>query len=150
MKKIASVIVDLPTLQTDKPYDYLIPQDLIEHIEEGMRVIVPFGNRRIQGFVVKIKEQSNVNKLKEIIEPMDVQPVLNKELLNLGDYLANKTLCYKISAFQVMLPPALKAKYEKYIEIGKGAETQELPNKLLQLFEKNEVVSWREAEKVVT
>lgn len=149
MKKIASVIVDLPTLQTDKPYDYLIPQDLIEHIEEGMRVIVPFGNRRIQGFVVKIKEQSNVNKLKEIIEPMDVQPVLNKELLNLGDYLANKTLCYKISAFQVMLPPALKAKYEKYIEIGKGVETQELPNKLLQLFEKNEVVSWREAEKVV-
>ena len=48
---------------------------------------------------------------------MDIQPVLNKELLQLSDWLTEQTLCYKISAFQVMLPPALKAKYEKKIRL---------------------------------
>ena len=49
-----------------------------------------------------------MKNLKEIIEPMDVIPVLNKELLHIGDYLSEKTLCFKIAAYQVMLPPALK------------------------------------------
>ena len=49
-----------------------------------MRVIVPFGPRKVQGFVIAIVEDSQFEKLKNIIEPMDIEPVLNEELLNLS------------------------------------------------------------------
>ncbi len=54
-------------------------------LKPGMRVIVPFGPRKVQGFVIAIVEESaSSTKLRNIIEPMDFEPVLNEELLNLG------------------------------------------------------------------
>ena len=48
---IAKVIVDVPLMQTDKPYSYQIPLEFEDMVEAGMRVHVPFGkgNRLIQG-----------------------------------------------------------------------------------------------------
>ena len=51
---VAKVIVDVPAKQTDRPYDYRIPVHLQEVIKQGMRVIVPFGPRKVQGFVIAI------------------------------------------------------------------------------------------------
>ena len=83
-----------------------------------MRVIVPFGPRNIQGFVAELKTESEFKQLREIIEPMDLEPVLNQELLALGSWLTENTLCFKIFAFQAMLPAALKAKYEKNVKLS--------------------------------
>ncbi len=96
--KIASVIVDVPAKHTDKPFDYLIPEEWDGMIEPGMRVIVPFGPRKIQGFITAIKSESDFEKLREIIEPMDLEPVLNREQLKLAVWLTDATLCFKIFA----------------------------------------------------
>ena len=55
---VAQVIVDVPAKQTDRPYDYRIPVHLQEVIKQGMRVIVPFGPRKVQGFVIGIVADS--------------------------------------------------------------------------------------------
>jgi len=145
---VASVIVDVPAMQTDKPFDYLIPNHLINVIRPGMRVVVPFGPRKIQGFVIKLKMESNFDKLREIIEPMDLIPILNKELLALGDWLTETTLCYKISAYQVMLPAALKAKYEKKLQlISKEKNIDSLSVEIQRIFESQNIVSWEDALK---
>ncbi|MCU9612160.1 primosomal protein N' [Caldibacillus lycopersici] len=148
--KIASVIVDVPTTQTDRPFDYAIPDVWQGFIQRGMRVIVPFGNRQVQGFVLDLKNHSEFSNLKELIEPMDLVPVLNDELLHLGDFLAKTTLCMKISAYQVMLPPALKAKYDKYLILGNDTELQQLPFELQLLFDKKERVLWKDAVEVMS
>ncbi|MFE8699022.1 primosomal protein N' [Cytobacillus sp. FJAT-54145] len=142
---IASVIVDVPAKQTDRAFDYRIPEQLKHVIQPGMRVVVPFGPRKIQGFVVGIKEKSDFDKLKSIVEPMDLSPVLNHELLQLGDWLTEQTLCYKISAFQVMLPAALKAKYDKKIRLANGYDVEILPLELQDLFCRNETILWADA-----
>lgn len=56
MQKVAKVIVDVPTMQTDQPFTYLVPENLNEQLAVGMRVEVPFGNgnRHVQGFVLAI------------------------------------------------------------------------------------------------
>jgi primosomal protein N' (replication factor Y) (superfamily II helicase) len=142
---VASVIVDVPAKQTDKPFDYLIPNKWIGTIEPGMRVIVPFGPRKIQGFVISIKAQSDFQTLKEIIEPMDLVPVLNQELLDLGHWLTENTLCFKIAAFQAMLPAALKAKYEKKVKLANHSCVEELPDILKSIFMKTETLAWEDA-----
>lgn len=142
--KVASVIVDVPAKQTDRAFDYLIPAEWQDSIQPGMRVVVPFGPRNVQGFVIDIKAESEFQKLREIIEPMDLEPVLNQELLALGDWLTEETLCYKISAYQVMLPPALKAKYEKKVKLASGVKTTDLPSVLHPFFLKKDCLDWAE------
>jgi primosomal protein N' (replication factor Y) (superfamily II helicase) len=142
---VASVIVDVPAKQTDKPFDYLIPNKWIGTIKPGMRVIVPFGPRKIQGFVISIKAQSDFQTLKEIIEPMDLVPVLNQELLDLGHWLTENTLCFKIAAFQAMLPAALKAKYEKKVKLANHSGVEDLPDSLKSVFIKTETLAWEDA-----
>lgn len=144
---VAKVIVDVPAKQTNRPFDYAIPAELKDVIVPGMRVIVPFGPRKVQGFVLSVVAESEYKKLKKIIEPMDLEPVLNEELLELSDWLAEKTLCYKISAFQVMLPPALKAKYEKKIKRHEHISFSELPEELQRIFQKKDFLLWDEVLK---
>lgn len=104
---VAEVLVEIEKL--DKTFTYLIPSNL--NIQIGIRVLVPFGRQKLEGFVVAIKDEiPSEYKLKEIIEVIDDNPILNNELLKLGKYLSKKTLCTLTSAYQTMLPSALKAK----------------------------------------
>ncbi|EMY5047235.1 primosomal protein N' [Listeria monocytogenes] len=141
MINIAKVIVDVPAMQVDRPFDYYIPEDLEELIRPGMRVSVPFGNRKIQGFVIALGETEENPKLKGIDGVMDLAPVLNEELMELGDWLAEDTLSFRVSAYQAMLPAALRAKYEKYF-LRLDEENEELE----QLFESYETLDWKVAE----
>jgi len=108
-----------------------------------MRVAIPFGPRTIQGFVTGLKSDSPFkDKLKELKEPLDLTPVLNKELLELGEWLATDTLSFKISCFQAMLPAAMKAKYEKrFLRIN----MEDNPF-LDDLFDGKTEITWKKAE----
>ncbi|ECL8006340.1 primosomal protein N' [Listeria innocua] len=141
MINIAKVIVDVPAMQVDRPFDYFIPKDLEDLIRPGMRVSVPFGNRKIQGFVISLGETEENPKLKGIEAVMDLAPVLNEELMELGDWLAEDTLSFRVSAYQAMLPAALRAKYEKYF-LRLDEENEELE----RLFEGYETLDWKVAE----
>ncbi|WP_017727255.1 primosomal protein N' [Halalkalibacterium ligniniphilum] len=142
---IAKVIVDVPTSQTDRAFDYLIPEKWTGIISPGMRVVVPFGPRKIQGFVLKTEEDSTVAKMKAIEEVLDVEPILTNELLRLGDWLTEQTLCYKVSAYQVMLPAALRTKVKK--EIRCLCSVKELPVALQPFFKEKGSIQWDHIQK---
>ncbi|WP_420912440.1 hypothetical protein [Listeria fleischmannii] len=139
MNQVAKVIVDVPAMQVDRPFDYVVPENLVGIALVGTRVSVPFGNRKVQGFVVELGEVEDVTKLKTIDSVMDVLPVLNEELLELGDFLAKETLAFRVSVYQAMLPAALRAKYEKYV-VRLDTEDDELE----RLFEGYETLPFKE------
>lgn len=138
---IANVIVDVATSQTNRPFDYKIPEQWTNIIEKGMRVIVPFGNRRVQGIVVGLHQESDVHKLKPIEKLLDLEPVLTDELIKLGFWLSDRTLSFKLTAMQAMLPVALKVNYKKVIKIN---QKDKLPLEVAALFERREEVDWNE------
>lgn len=150
MQKVAKVIVDVPTMQTDQPFTYLVPENLNEQLAVGMRVEVPFGNgnRHVQGFVLAIEpmaamvlDETNV-QLKELVAVLDLKPVLNTEMLALADYMEEKTFAFKITCLQTMLPSVMRADYQKYIYL-----TDELSEELQdQLFYGLEEISWDQAQ----
>ena len=107
----AKVIVEIGVKNVDRMFTYIIPKSIKEDIKIGSRVKVGFGSRIIEGFVLEIDNTFEGNyELKEIISLVDKEPILNEEMLYLGKCIANTTLCSLISAYQVMLPKALKAK----------------------------------------
>lgn len=114
----ADVLVELKARGIDKTFTYIIPNNLKEKVMVGKRVLVPFGKQQLEGFVLNINNKKDIDyELKEIISVTDENPVLNKELLDLGVYISKKTLCNLISAYQTMLPAALKA--HKNFEVNK-------------------------------
>ena len=145
MAFIAKVIVDVPVMQTNKPYDYIIPEVFVNQLKPGMRVIVPFGRggRQIQGFVLKIASDASFNgKMKEITGLMDLDPVLTDELLKLGEEMAFSTFSFLISCFQTMLPSVMRAKYQKYIRILNPSSSL-----LIEKYKNNqEMIPWNQAE----
>ncbi|AJD90947.1 primosomal protein N' [Jeotgalibacillus malaysiensis] len=139
---IASVIVDVPAKQIDRTFDYTVPASLQPVVQRGVRVIVPFGPRKIQGFILEIKHESSVKKLKPIEEVVDIEPVLNEELMSLSEWLTEQTLCYRISALQVMLPAAMKAKYHKlFFQLD-----HDIPDHIQSLFHTESPLSWKKAD----
>ncbi|MER2225660.1 MAG: primosomal protein N' [Carnobacterium sp.] len=145
MVSIAKVIVDVPTMQTNKPYDYRIPSEFEQDIVQGMRVAVPFGQgtRQVQGFVVDITHSTDYEgELKPIVGLMDLTAVLDKEMLLLGKEMARKTYAFQITCYQTMLPAILKAKYEKKIRL-----IDEISEDLFfELFKGKNEIKWEEAE----
>ena len=114
--QLAKVIVDVPLMQTDKPYSYAVPKEFSTMLEVGMRVHVPFGkaNRLIQGIVVELTEETTP-ELKEIAEVLDFTPVLNEEQLWLAEELRKSVFSYKISILKAMLPGFLNSSYDKIL-----------------------------------
>ena len=121
------VIIEIGVKAVDKEYVYKVPTAFLDKIKVGVRVKVNFGTQLLEGFITEIINNYEGNILvRDILEVVDDTPILNEEMFKLADYLVNKTLCSKISAFQVMLPKALKAKnktnmhkkFNKYIVLN--------------------------------
>ncbi|WP_300560138.1 primosomal protein N' [Companilactobacillus sp.] len=122
---VAAVVVDVPTMQTNRPFEYEIPEELSDVIVPGMRVEVGFGRgkRKIQGFVMEVKDHSEFSgKLKPIIRVIDVKPVLSPEMIKLSYWLADRTYAFQISCLQTMLPNVMRAKYKQFIQAAVGFE----------------------------
>lgn len=140
---VAKVIVDVPSSAIDQTFDYKIPERFLRVLTPGMRVIVPFGPRKIMGFVVEVTDESSFDRLRWIIEVLDVFPVLTKELLALGKWMAEDTLSLSITALQVMLPQVLKSKYKKEI---RRIHEESLSDELEDLFQGRDVLAFDEFE----
>ena len=116
----AEVLVEYGIKSLDKTFTYIIPDSLINKLKVGMKVIVPFGTKSIGGFVTCIKDTyEDEFELKNIESIVDEYLILNEELLSLGKFIKEKTLCSLITAYQTMLPTSLKVKksstnYQKY------------------------------------
>jgi len=132
---IIEVLVELSTRSVDKTFDYLVPPQFVDKIQLGIRVLVPFGMQKLEGFVLKIKNLNNskyqIDELKEILDVVDEEVILNEELLKLGKKISEMTLSTLISSYQVMLPEALKAR--KKIKINKKIDIYMVLNKNIEI-----------------
>lgn len=139
---IAKVIVDVPASTVNQTFDYNIPKKFRTILEPGMRVIIPFGPRKITGFVIERIEHSHFENLRNIIDVLDLNPVLTNELLDIGKWLSEETLALQITTYQAMLPQVLKSTYKK--ELVKCSDS--LPSSLLSLFKQKDRIDFEQIE----
>lgn len=105
------VLVELKAKNIDKTFTYKTNG----FVKVGVRVLVPFGKQKLEGFVLNVHNNKPDYEVKEILKVIDEEPVLNEEMLELGKYISKKTICNLISAYQTMLPNALKVKNGRVI-----------------------------------
>ena len=153
---LADILVEVVAKTTDKTFTYHIPDGM--NAKEGMRALVPFGRRNIEGFIIRIYDEVELDyEVKDIIQLVDEKPVLNEEMLELGKYISKKTLSPLTLSYQTMLPSGLKArektninkKIVKYLHVLKDGEFKgEKQKQVFDYVKKNNLVLKAEANKI--
>lgn len=121
-KQIAKVAVSCATYWIDKPYDYLVPENLLGNACVGKRVIVPFSrsNRPSEGIILSLSSASSFEKLKHISVVLDDAPVLSSEHIKLAIWMHERFFCTVYEAIKAMLPAGLWYNISSICKITQG------------------------------
>ncbi|MCR5664410.1 MAG: primosomal protein N' [Oscillospiraceae bacterium] len=104
--KIAKIAVSAATYWIDKPYDYLVPEELLKGALPGVRVLVPFsaGNRLCEGIILSLADSSGYEKLKAVQRLLDDEPILTEEQIRLALFMRDRFFCTVYDAVKAILP----------------------------------------------
>ena len=102
MKK-AEVFVNIPVKRVAQAYSYRVPEALL-HIGAGWRVVVPFGGRRVEGFVVETSEAEDDARLKDVVEAVDDEAWFTPCMTEAARRLADFYLCPPAEMMRLFMP----------------------------------------------
>ena len=122
---IAEIIVDVTSSEVDKVFDYICDENYLL----GQRVLVPFGNRKIEGYIINVKDNSSYeySKLKSVIKPLDDYAVITKEMLELSRFMIKKYNLRIIDTLRLFLPAGIRGDKVK-ISVKKSVSLNDLTN----------------------
>ena len=106
---VAKIAVSAATYSIDRPYDYLVSEELAGLVSVGSRVVVPFGrgNRSCEGIVLALSGESGIPSLKNVIRVLDKENVLDEAQVKLALFMRERFFCTVYDAVRVMLPAGL-------------------------------------------
>lgn len=129
----AKVIVDIAHSQVDRVFEYSCPDGLVA----GSRVKVPFGGRKIDGFVIGVSRVSSypAEKVKPIAEIFDEPNALLPECLALSERISQRYRVPQAASLRLFLPSEMRlgkvrvsvrrvAKFIKEVPLSGAAKRQ--------------------------
>ena len=138
--KYADVIVDISHENVDRPFEYMIPEELEQEICCGSQVIIPFGkgNRRINGFVTDIRKEPLYDpaRLKQIEGIVPGSKTIESRMIELASFIRTNYGSTMNRALKIVLPVKKNSApvVERYIVASE--EYQKLEDALLR-YEKD-------------
>jgi primosomal protein N' (replication factor Y) (superfamily II helicase) len=105
MRRFVEVAVPVPV---EGRFHYAVPDDL--ELAIGHRVLVPFGPRKMTGFVLAHADdvpEAIRPKVKAVIERLDRDPLIPEDVLHLARFAADYYLAPIGEVLKVALPPGL-------------------------------------------
>lgn len=114
--KFAEIILPLNLKGT---FTYKVPSDFQTEIKVGMRVLVPFGGKKIYtGIVFRIHNNLPEQFIpKEIISILDEFPILPQPQIDFWNWLAEYYLCNLGEIYRFAFPSSLKLESETYLKL---------------------------------
>lgn len=102
--KYADVVINLPVKNLFKQFTYFIGDEL-DFVDEGWRVIVPFGHQMVEGFVVRTYDRLEKEaEIKEIIDTLDTTPWFDQKMLLLAQWISDYYMCSLAEAMRLFIP----------------------------------------------
>jgi primosomal protein N' (replication factor Y) len=108
MAEFCDVALPVPL---DLAFTYSVPEGM--HPVVGGRVLVPFRQQRMSGIVTALHDDTPKVKTKNVISVLDSAPVLDEQLIELGQWIAGYYLAPVGEVFRTMLP--LGAEFKRTI-----------------------------------
>lgn len=116
---VAEVCANVQAKNIDKIYTYAVPERL-NFLSVGWRVIVPFGSRTVDGFVISLRKVDNLSEfqfeLKEISDAVDEEAWFTPEMIRAAQWLADFYLCPLAQTMILFMPGRNSRKIKKQFE----------------------------------
>ncbi len=114
--RFAQIILPLNLKGT---FTYQVPEELVEKIEIGMRVLVPFRGKKIYTGIVADIHNENLETVKprEVISVLDDFPILPKKQIDFWNWLSEYYLCNLGEIYRFSFPGSLKLESETYLKL---------------------------------
>lgn len=128
----ANIALDTPLDQT---FTYSIPDYLVSDVKVGSRVLVPFGNRTLTGFVLSISDKTDVTNIKQVYSVLDLEPFLSAEMLDFSKWVADYYLAPIGEVVSLFIPKNISIQSEINYKL-----TDNYFNALNSLTKANEIV----------
>ena len=112
----AEVIINSNAKALNRIFDYIVPTEMESIIKVGARVFVPFGkgSKLEDGFVINLKEESEIAKNEDIklkeIGKIEIEESLTENNITLAKLMARKYFCNISDCIKLMLPPGTGGK----------------------------------------
>ena len=116
----ADVLLPLPMADA---YTYLVPDDMVDRVTVGMRVVVPFGARRYYTGIVRDvhhRPPAAGYALKPIFVAPDETPVVRPAQLHFWDWMASYYLCTPGEVYNAAVPAGLRPDSETVVSLSDG------------------------------
>ena len=110
--RYAEVSVNSPVAQR-RTFSYAIPAGL--GVEVGQAVLVPFGDKLLQGIVLELSPSPAVEETKEIAAVIEPRPLLSQSHVLLARWISEYYLSPLFDAVALMLPPGFERKTVTFI-----------------------------------
>ena len=122
----AKVAVSTVPYFVDRPYTYLVPEELRASAVAGVRVTVPFGrgNACTEGFVLETGEEDTDKPLKGILSVLDESPLLTADEIRLALFVQERTFCTFYEALKAMLPAGLWYRFSEEYRFSDGVTAE--------------------------
>lgn len=121
----ADIFIENNFQKIDKLYTYIVKDD----VKPGMRVLVNFGKSYRVGIVLFLHANysgDHKDKLKEIHSVLDDEPIISKDLIDLGLWMKDRYLIGYSRAFSPILPPGNLQRIKKKIIVEKYPQGKDL------------------------
>ena len=100
----ADVFVNIPVKSISKAYTYTVPDNL-GFLTIGWRVFIPFGGRKLEGFVLSVSERAESTvPLKDIIGTVDDEAWFSPEMIALSMQASEFYLCSPAEIMRLFMP----------------------------------------------
>ena len=101
----ADIFINIPVKSIAKAYTYRVP-DSLAFLKAGWRVCIPFGGRKVEGFVTEVADRETLagTELKDIISAVDEEAWFSPLMMSVAAWLADFYLCSLGEAMRLFMP----------------------------------------------
>lgn len=121
--KFIDVILPLPLGNT---FTYAVPEEWESSVQIGMRVVVPFGKKKMYTAIVSMihSNEPKLYKAKDIIYLLDDKPILRHPQLKFWNWISSYYQAYIGEVYQAAVPSGLKLESETQVRINADYEEE--------------------------
>lgn len=139
MAEYANIIVDIYQGKLDKTFQYRVPERLKSTIAVGMLVAVPFGSRKMQGYVIELTDvcEYEEDKIKEILSIVKGGVLIESQMIALAGWMRENYGGTMNHALKTVLPVKEKKKAKEQKTIRLALHPVEAKNELAECERKH-------------
>lgn len=130
-----SVVTNRRATELNRAFTYEVPKELEKSAEAGKRVIVPFGNEKLEGIIVNVTDKAPDGiRTRKIIEILDKEPVITKTGFELARFVIKRYFASLNDGLRLNMPPGMTTLVDDRVYLAENVDITEFSGEKYEIL----------------